>query len=373
MNFHCRPTNRCNLRRAGAGVRPPPRGGPRKPLCEFLCRLGVSDDALRVCDMTWYAVCVASCPGFVSQFVPWIWEWAKCRNTLLGSNPALWIILVFASWGRFPERGVHRTLGAPVPWDGPQKKGAAHGPRHPSCSIQPSRVWVFIWLFDSYWQVCWFFIWEILGWERRWFLGKCCPLSSGPSLSCATGQFISASCLLGFLSLISPALSLCKRQSSGVTGHFTQHTHLNREHFLLFLPLCAHGRLCCFLFRWYMPLRCCFGSGFCDLRGLPLETPFFIYLGTTLISEATGFFWERSCGWGSSSFSDSSPFVFSSFCSVIFVLLCGYTFHTRKARRRARRKDGLGRSTSALGRVRLGEPLWGPWVWTPTVRVAPDF
>ena len=160
------------------------------------------------------------------------------------------------------------------------------------------------------------------------------------------------------------SLSLSKSHSSGVTGHFTQHTHLNRERFFLFLPLCAHGRLHCFLLRWYMPLRCCFGSGFCDLRGFPLETPFFIYLGTTLISEAKFFSgnWVRM--W---LVFFSSPFLLLSLFFVPCMCVCARQHNfTLEARQRARRTDGHGRSTSALARVRAREPLAGCGL-TPTV------
>ena len=67
--------------------------------------------------------------------------------------------------------------------------------------------------------------------------------------------------------------------------------------------------------------------------------------------------------------SGSSPFSFSLPCSFVSFGLRVRLHVSRKARRRARRKDGLRHSTSALVRGRTKEPLCGLWVWTPTGRL----
>ena len=102
------PTFCCALNR-GAGARPPPRGGPWKPLSVFPCSVGVCD-----CGVVCLRYCMASCNGdpFVrlDVLVPLVvhYEWAKRRDIPLGSTLVAWKLSSFCvHGGRFPWWGDH--------------------------------------------------------------------------------------------------------------------------------------------------------------------------------------------------------------------------------------------------------------------------
>ena len=119
---------------AGAWVRPPPRGGPRKPLR----RVSVLGRCLRRCASclryVYGMLYVCLCLVCLSQLDRRMQEWAKRQNTLLGRKMALRLILVLCVSGAVPRAGSSFELS--VLWSPgmtSQKTGAAHGPRHPSC------------------------------------------------------------------------------------------------------------------------------------------------------------------------------------------------------------------------------------------------
>ena len=117
-------------------VRPPPRGARRKPLCEFPCRPGVCEDAPRACDSCMVCCNVCSCLVFLSRLCEWIKEWAKRRNILLGPKLVVRLNFALGVSGAVPRAGSSlnsRCSGTRGMTS--QKTGAAHGPRHPSCTI----------------------------------------------------------------------------------------------------------------------------------------------------------------------------------------------------------------------------------------------
>ena len=123
----------CGL--AAGWVRPPPRGARRKPLCEFPCCEG----CLRCCALClrylYGMLYVSPCLECLSQLGHRMKEWAKRRNILLGRKLDLRLFLVYCVSGAVPRAGSSSELS--VLWSPgmtSQKTGAAHGPRHPSCS-----------------------------------------------------------------------------------------------------------------------------------------------------------------------------------------------------------------------------------------------
>ena len=98
-----------DLRVWAGWVRPPPRGARRKPLCEFPCWVGCLRCCARCLRYLYGMLYVSPCLVCLSQLGYRRKEWAKRRNALLGRKLALRMVFVFASRGRFPERGVHQN------------------------------------------------------------------------------------------------------------------------------------------------------------------------------------------------------------------------------------------------------------------------
>ena len=75
--------------------------------CEFPWSVGVCNDAPRACDMCMVScmsvLVLSCCPGYVADTTSGL----SVGNTLLGHKRVLRWLLVFASRGRFPERGAH--------------------------------------------------------------------------------------------------------------------------------------------------------------------------------------------------------------------------------------------------------------------------
>ena len=153
-----------NWRQWAGWVRPPPRGARRKPLLACFRVGGGLCDICAPCLRCLYGMLyVCPCLVLLSRLCCWSIEWAKSRNNLLGHKRVSRWLLVFASRGRFPERGAHWALGALVPWVGfPEEKGRPMGPATPLVHttkffLPPLRT--LIWFWECHGSNVWFFSW----------------------------------------------------------------------------------------------------------------------------------------------------------------------------------------------------------------------
>ena len=122
---------------------PPSRGkvsdclrvaSPGNHPCVFRCSAGVCDagaSCLRYC-MVWCKLCLV-CPVVPLCFMTI--GWAKCRNDPFGVPDILsFCEMLLRSGGGSHGGETLASLSTMVPQNDSPKGGAAHGPRHPSCS-----------------------------------------------------------------------------------------------------------------------------------------------------------------------------------------------------------------------------------------------
>ena len=115
----------------GAGVRPPPRGGPGNHPGEFRCSVGVCDGALPACDIVWYGVSPVL-SVLLSRFVSDKRVGEASEQPFRSPSYLVLIQCLFLRFGGGSHGGeTLASLGTMVPQDDSPKGGAAHGPATP--------------------------------------------------------------------------------------------------------------------------------------------------------------------------------------------------------------------------------------------------